>query len=45
MGLKNKVNIYKPKEVNVVKLKNYLKRKENEATIIRTNTICRRLNK
>lgn len=39
MGLKNKVNIYKPKEVNIIKLKKYLKRKKNEAAVICTDTI------
>ena len=41
MSLKKKVNIYKPKEANVIKLKNYLKKKENEATVLRNNTVSR----
>lgn len=41
MSLKNKANIYKPKEVNIVKLKEYLKKKENEATISGNNTLRR----
>lgn len=39
MSLKDKVGIYKPKEANVVKLKEYLKKKENEATIICNDTV------
>jgi len=38
MSLKDKAGVYKPKEVNVIKLKEYLKKKENEATIISVNS-------
>jgi hypothetical protein len=31
MSLKKKIGIYKPKEINIIKLKEYLKKKENEA--------------
>lgn len=41
MGLKEKASIYKPKEANIVKLKEYLKKKENEATISSNNTLRR----
>jgi len=35
---KKNVNIYKPKEVNVIKLKEYLKKINNEQTNTSTNT-------
>lgn len=39
MGLKDRAGVYKPKEANIVKLKEYLKKKENEAAIIGYNTV------
>jgi hypothetical protein len=39
MGLKDRAGVYKPKEANVVKLKEYLKKKENEAAIKGNDTI------
>ena len=39
MGLKEKTGIYKPKEANIVKLKEYLKKKENEAAIKGNDTV------
>lgn len=39
MSLKDKAGVYKPKEANIVKLKEYLKKKENEAAISCNNTV------
>lgn len=39
MGLKERVGVYKPKQTNIVKLKEYLKKKENEAAIKGNDTI------
>jgi len=39
MSLKEKAGVYKPKEVNVIKLKEYLKKKKDEATISGYNTV------
>jgi hypothetical protein len=42
MSLKNRTSIYKPKEVNVTKLKKYLKKKKDEASAICNDTSRRR---
>jgi hypothetical protein len=41
MSLKKKASIYKPKEANILKLKKYLKKKENEAAFTSNDTVCR----
>tara|TARA_R100000544_G_C2200881_1_gene46650 strand:+ start:493 stop:639 length:147 start_codon:yes stop_codon:yes gene_type:complete len=41
MGLKEKAGVYKPKDANVVKLKEYLKKKENEASVNGNDTARR----
>lgn len=38
MGLQDRVVVYKPKKANIIKLKKYLKKKENEAAIISNDT-------
>lgn len=39
MSLKKKAGVYKPKEANVIKLKEYLNKKKDEATISGYNTV------
>lgn len=41
MSLKDKASVYKPKEANVIKLRKYLKKKENEAAINGNDTVSR----